>query len=207
MFKPLGQSAVRRMTRKLAAAAIAWGLLVALAAGSGLLRLLYPPLIGPLVALGIVVPVILYFQSLALQAYFRTIGLYPLTVFHVWRIPAAFVFFWYGAHGALPPAFWILAGSGDLLSGALALPLLRGPLGRDAYLTKHLVGFCDFLVAVGAGLTLTLLHDPRMAPIRELPLALIPLFGVGISGASHVVAFHLLWIERRASSAVNLATA
>jgi hypothetical protein len=75
---------VRRITRKLAAYGIGWGLLVALAAGSGFLRSLYPPLIGPLVALGIVVPVTVYFLSPAPKTYFRTVGLYPLTVLHVW---------------------------------------------------------------------------------------------------------------------------
>jgi hypothetical protein len=207
MFETLEKSAVRRITLKLGVAGITWGLLVAIAAGSGFLRSLYPPLIGPLVALGIVIPVTVYFLSLTLKAYFRTVGLYPLTVFHVWRIPAALVFFWYGAHGVLPPVFWILAGSGDFLSGVLALPLLRGPAARSTYLSKHLFGFADFVIAVGTGLTLTLLHDPRMAPIRDLPLALIPLFGVGISGASHIIAFHLLWTERSTSSALGLASA
>jgi hypothetical protein len=188
---------VRRITVKLTVAGIAWGSLVALAAGGGLLRTLDQPLIGPLVALGIVIPVTIYFYSAALQAYFRTVGLYPLTVFHVWRITAALVFFWYGLHGALPPVFWILAGVGDLLSGIFTLPLLRGPVSRDAYLSKHVFGFADFIVAVGTGLTLTLMHDPRMGAIRGLPLALIPLFGVGVSGASHIIAFHLLWSERK----------
>jgi hypothetical protein len=207
MFVPLDKSAVQRITLELGAAGVAWGLLVAISAGSGFLRSLYPPLIGPLVALGIVIPVTAYFLSPRLKTYFRTVGLYPLTVFHVWRIPAALMFFWYGAHGALPPVFWILAGSGDFLSGVLALPLLRGPANRSTYLSKHLFGFADFVVAVGTGLTLTLLHDPRMAPIRDLPLALIPLFGVGISGASHIIAFHLLWTERRIASASGLVTA
>jgi hypothetical protein len=31
-----------------------------------------------------------------------------------------------------------------------------------------------------------------MAPIAILPLALIPLFGVGISGATHLMAFDML---------------
>lgn len=37
-----------------------------------------------------------------------------------------------------------------------------------------------------------LLNDPRMAGIQTLPMALIPLYGVGISGASHIMAFDLL---------------
>ena len=199
----LDAPSVRRITLELVAAAVAWGSLVAVAASSGFLRSLYPPVIGPLVGLGIALPVIVYFSSSALKAYFRTIGLYPITVFHVWRIPAALVFFWYGLHGVLPPAFWILAGVGDLLSGVFTLPLLRGPASRNTYLSKHLFGFADFVVAVGTGLTLTLLHDPRMGAIRDLPLALIPLFGVGISGASHIIAFHLLWSERRSSAGAS----
>jgi hypothetical protein len=201
------ENAVHRITLALGAAGIAWGLIVAIAAGSGVLRSLDPLLIGPLVALGIAMPVTAYFLSPTLKAYVHTVGPYPLTVLHVWRIPAALVFFWYGAHGALPPVFWILAGGGDLVSGMLALPLLRGPVGRGAYLSKHLFGFTDFAVAVGTGLTLTLLHDPRMAPIRDLPLAFIPLFGVGISGASHIIALHLLWATRGTAPAASLAAA
>jgi hypothetical protein len=51
---------------------------------------------------------------------------------------------------------------------------------------------CNDRFAEGTGLTFTLLLDFRMAPIATLPLALIPLFGVGISGASHLMAFDML---------------
>jgi hypothetical protein len=203
MSNRLDPPSVRRITLKLTVAAVAWGSLVAVAASSGLLRSLYPPLIGPLVGLGIALPVIVYFSSPALKAFFRTVGLYPITVFHVWRIPAALVLFWYGLHGVLPPVFWIIAGVGDFLSGVFTLPLLRGPAGRNTYLSKHLFGFADCVGAVGTGLTLTLLNDPRMCAIRGLPLALIPLFGVGISGASHIIAFHLLWSERRTGAGAS----
>ena len=66
------------------------------------------------------------------------------------------------------------------------------PESRRRYIAFHLFGFADFVVAVGTGLTLTLLADPKMDGIRTLPMALIPLFGVGISGASHLMAFDLL---------------
>ena len=59
-------------------------------------------------------------------------------------------------------------------------------------LVFHLFGFADFVVAVGTGLTLFLLNDSRMAGIQTLPMALIPFYGVGISGASHIIAFDLL---------------
>ena len=63
-------------------------------------------------------------------------------------------------------------------------------LGNVALPTRF--GFADFVVAVGTGLTYTLLLDPRMNLIAELPMALIPLFGVGLSGASHIVAFDMM---------------
>ena len=57
---------------------------------------------------------------------------------------------------------------------------------------NNLFGFADFVVAVGTGLTYFLLNDPRMSGIQTLPMALIPFYGVGISGASHLMAFELL---------------
>ncbi len=194
-------SAQASITAALAAFAAVWAGAVVIGAQSGFFAALYPPLIGPLVAAGIFVPTVAYFLSATLRRYFGKIGLFPLTVLHIWRIPAALLFFWYGAQGLLPPAFWLLAGIGDLIAGIAALPLLRGPVSRQSYWRIHSFGFLDFVVAVGTGLTFTLLNDPRMDPIRHLPLALIPLFGVGISGASHLIAFDLLWASRDRHSA------
>jgi len=58
--------------------------------------------------------------------------------------------------------------------------------------TEGVFGFADFICAVGTGLTFTLIGDPLMATLTTLPMALIPLFGVGISGASHIVALNAL---------------
>lgn len=62
----------------------------------------------------------------------------------------------------------------------------------------HLGQFSGFMtcglrfVTVGTGLTFTLLQDPRMALVTVLPMALIPLPGVGISGTTHLIAFDYL---------------
>jgi len=37
-----------------------------------------------------------------------------------------------------------------------------------------------------------LLQEPKMSLLTTLPMALIPLFGAGLSGASHIVALHTL---------------
>jgi len=169
-----------------------WGLAVAVAAQTGLYGVIPPLLLAPLIALGIVAPVIVYALSAGFRAYIEALGLRALTAFHIWRIGAALIFFWYGAHNLLPEVFVRNAGWGDLVAGFLALGVTVLPESRGRYLVFHIVGFADFVVAVGTGLAMFLLHDPRMAGIQTLPMALIPLYGVGISGASHIMAFDLL---------------
>jgi hypothetical protein len=172
--------------------ALAWAAIVAWAAQSGRLAALEMPWVAALVAAGITLPVLGYATWPDLRVRIERLGLYPLTLLHVWRVPAALLFFGYGLAGALPPLFWILAGVGDFVAGLLAWGIRRQRHDPAAYRRIHRFGFADFLVAVGTGLAFTLLRDPRMAPIVELPLALIPLFGVGLSGASHLIAFDLL---------------
>jgi hypothetical protein len=84
------------------------------------------------------------------------------------------------------------AGWGDLFEGLFAVALALLPDSRNRYLAFHLIGFADLVVAIATGLMFTLLNDPRMDAIRTLPLALIPLYGVGIAGATHLMAFDLL---------------
>ena len=182
----------RRGTRVLLTVLAVWGLAVAVAAETGVYRAIYPLFLAPIIALGIVAPVIVYAMSKGFRAYIEAIGLRALTAFHIWRIAAALLFFWYGAHDLLPDIFVQNAGWGDLIAGLLALGVTLLPESRNRYLVFHIFGFADFVVAVGTGLTLFLLNDPRMAGIQTLPMALIPLYGVGISGASHIIAFDLL---------------
>lgn len=104
---------------------------------------------------------------------------------HVWRIHAALAFYYFGSQGLLPPLFVILAGTGDLIAGVLALYVVTvNPASRRAYTAFHVIGMADFIVAVGTGLTFSLLSDARMETIALFPLALIPLFGVTVSGAA-----------------------
>lgn len=180
----------------------AWALAVIVGAESGFFASLYMPLIAAFVAAGIILPTLWYLLSPRLQTYADTVGHRPIMLFHIWRIPAALLFFWYGANGELPSLFWILAGTGDFIAGSYAAWLAFKPESVRRYLSFHIFGFADFIVAVGTGLTYTLVfQDPRMAPIAVLPMALIPLFGVGISGASHLIAFDML--RRGAGLAVS----
>jgi len=169
-----------------------WGLGVVTAAQTGVYGLIDPRYLATLIAAGIVVPVLVYALSRRVRDYIARLGLQGLTAFHIWRIAAALVFFWYGARGLLPQSFVLNAGIGDLIAGLLALAVTLLAKTRGRYLVFHLFGFADFVVAVGTGLTLFLQNDPLMAGIQTLPMALIPFFGVGVSGASHLMAFDLL---------------
>jgi hypothetical protein len=194
----------RRGTTVLLSVLAIWGLAVAVAAEAGVYRAIQPLLLAPIIVLGIVVPVVVYAVSDGFRAYIEAIGLRSLTAFHIWRIAAALVFFWYGAHNLLPETFVQNAGWGDLIAGFLALGVILLPESRNRYLAFHIFGFTDFIVAVGTGLAFFLLNDPRMSAIQTLPMALIPLYGVGISGASHIMAFDLL---RRRSGISNTSEA
>ncbi|MBW7968577.1 permease [Bradyrhizobium sp. BR 10289] len=162
------------------------------AAETGLYGAIPPLLLAPVIVLGIVVPVIVYAMAKGFRDYIEAIGLRTLTAFHIWRIAAALLFFWYGAHNLLPEVFVRNAAWGDLIAGLLAGGVTLLPENRSRYLVFHIFGFADFVVALGTGLILFLLEDPRMAGIQTLPMALIPLYGVGISGANHIMAFDLL---------------
>jgi hypothetical protein len=168
-----------------------WGVAVAVLAQTGVYRDVLAPLVGPIIAAGMALPFVAYFSVAGFRRYIEAIGLRRLTAFHVWRTPAALLFFWYGAHDWLPEAFVRDAGWGDVGAGVFALIVTLLP-SRGRYFAFHLYGLADLALALGTGMTLTLHGDPRMAGILTLPMALIPLYAVGILGATHLMAFDLL---------------
>jgi hypothetical protein len=192
-----------RETRVLLTILAIWGLAVAVAAEAGVYRATYPLFLTVIIALGIAGPVIVYAVSSSFRAYIEAVGLRSLTALHIWRIAAAVVFCSYGELDLLPETFVRNAGLGGLFVGFFALGVILPPQSRNRYLAFHVFGFADFVLALGTGLTLVLLNDPRMSGIQTLPMALIPFYGVGISGASHIMAFDLL--RRGVGSEVNQA--
>jgi hypothetical protein len=186
-------------TSLLLVGACAWFTSVVVASTSGALGALagrFMPAYAVLVVIGIATPVLTYYASRSVRSAIDAIGIRQLTLMHAWRIAAAFAFFYYGSRGSLPVLFWVPAGVGDLLAGAYALSLTFGDASIERYRRVHRFGFADFVSAVGLGLTFTLLGDPRMEFLTTLPMALIPLFGVGLSGASHIIALTSL-LRRR----------
>lgn len=90
------------------------------------------------------IPSLAYFCLASLQALAMRVGLVPLTALHMWRVPAALVFYAYGLAGASPTLFWVLAGTGDLIAGIYAAGSLRA-VPRPGYFKRfHRFGFADF---------------------------------------------------------------
>lgn len=137
-----------------------------------------------------------YFLSSAARSLAKKLGSYGLAGFHIWRIPAALIFFYYGTQGLLPDIFVTLAGGGDMLTGILAVIIFLVPRSVKAVTGFHIIGFADFVVAVGTGITLTVLAPDSMSNVVLLPVSLIPLVGVPLSGATHIAALHQLITER-----------
>ncbi len=186
-------------TRRLFGLIALWGGAVATAAATGLYLAIPAMSVGPIIVAGVVVPFVAYRRSSRFQAVIATIGLRRLTTFHAWRIAAGAMFLWFMAHDRLPPLFARNAGWGDIAAGLLAMVVVMLPFSRARYFAFHLLGLLDLVDALAIGITYTLATDPRMEAIRVLPMALIPLFGVGVTGASHLIAFDLLRREHRAT--------
>lgn len=171
-------------------AVVLWGALVIAASATGVLGALgqhFMPGFAILVVIGIVVPTVSYISFPSVRHAVDAIGLRRLTLFHVWRIPAGGLFLYYASSGELPLLFGLIAGVGDVLAGLGAATLLKRQATETQLRRIHLFGFADFITAVGTGLTFTLMNDPLMVTLTTLPMALIPLFGVGLSGASHII--------------------
>jgi hypothetical protein len=76
-------------------------------------------------------------RSPRLAAYLDELDPAALTVFHLWRIPAAAAFWHRHRRGELPPTFVRNAAWGDVIAGAAALPAIglarRSGRPRAAY--------------------------------------------------------------------------
>ena len=141
-----------------------------------------------------------YFLSPSVALLARRLGPYGLASFHVWRIFAALTFLFYGSQGWLPETYVNQAGWGDMLAGVLAAVVLMIPRRAPTIAGFHIIGFTDFLIAVGTGVTLNAIAPESMTNIANLPVSLIPLIGVPLSGATHIAALHLLATDRTAAA-------
>ncbi|NEZ64403.1 hypothetical protein D0962_16670 [Leptolyngbyaceae cyanobacterium CCMR0082] len=174
-----------------------WATTVAITGYLGLFTHIPANGIALLVILSLTILVVLYYRNPALNTYINNLPPRQLVIFHLWRIVAGFAFLYYGSQNLLPERFVINAGYGDLAVGFLAPIILLGKESIQKDIAFHLFGQLDFILAVGTGLTFTVLQVPLMENIATFPIVLIPLFGVPLTGASSIMAIDALLRQRR----------
>lgn len=180
--------------RRIGVLVFGW-LIVALVVGAtGLLG--RSPLPPPGVALILTAAILLIiWLSPGAREAVRGIGIAPLVAFHLIRILAGAYFLVLYENGALPGAFAIPAGWGDIAVGLTALLVLkwciplRSRRQRAGLLVWNAAGLIDIVGVLANGARL-LLGDPGIGRLFEaLPLALLPTFVVPIVLVSHVLLF------------------
>ncbi len=173
-----------------------WTIAITLGGIFGVFTQLPLPSIALLAVTSLTTLLFLYYRNPAVHQYVSTLNPRHLVVFHLWRIVAGFAFLYYGSQALLPERFVINAGYGDLAVGFLVPFILLGRQSDRKYIVFHLFSLLDFVVAVGTGLTFTILQVPLMENIATFPIVMIPLFGVPLTGASSIMAINTL-IEAR----------
>ena len=157
-----------------------------------------PPL--PVFA-GAVVPVILFAVAWRISQAFRdfllALDVRLIVAMQAWRY-AGFGFIALYANHVLPGLFAWPAGLGDMAIGVAAplwiAALIKNPeaVASPRFRLWHALGILDFVIAFTTATisSMTLVTDglPSMAPITQLPLALIPAFMVPLFVMLHIVA-------------------
>jgi hypothetical protein len=153
--------------------------------------------------IAVAIPIVIFLAAYRASEGFRgfILGLDPrlVTALQTWRVLGLMFVFLY-AFDILPAVFALPAGLGDAAIGVAAVPVLLALAARPdfarsrAFVTFHLLGMVDFVVAVGTG-TLASGIIPGLvgggvtsAPMGVLPLSLIPGFLVPLFTILHLTA-------------------
>ena len=186
-----------------------FGVIVALAANGSLALL---PGDAPVITLAAILgPPLTFALAMFTFPHFRSwaLSLDPalLTALQGWRVLGGGFLMLY-AFGHLPGVFAFPAGVGDVAVGLgapfAAIALARGNLRLDSrkMLSVHISGLLDFAVAVSLGIMARnyipgLVEGVTSSAMGELPLVLIPAFGVPSFIILHLIVLVQIWEQRR----------
>jgi hypothetical protein len=127
------------------------------------------------------------------RGWLRALDLRWLMALHLTRFVGVYFLVLYYRDGALPYAFAVPGGWGDILVATLALGLLAA--ARNLETRRALVGIwnalglLDILFVVATASRLALADPDSMSALLRLPLSLLVTFLVPLIIASHVVVF------------------
>ncbi|MEZ4406540.1 MAG: hypothetical protein R3A52_08705 [Polyangiales bacterium] len=186
---------VDRRPSLLPLALAAWGSLSALAAAAGVFSLERRALVPLCIAGGAVGLIAAYRASGSFRASVDRVSTALIVALHAVRLPigAAFVYEW--TRGRLPAEFALHAGPGDMLAGALAIPMalaLRdGAPHRRALLAWNVLAFADIVSVAAHAQRIVLFsdHPERLVGLMRFPYGTLPTFVVPLVMATHVLVF------------------
>jgi hypothetical protein len=171
-----------------------WLAAAGLAGAAGLWLRLPAPIIGAALWLLAAAVLIAWWRSPGLARWLRDVDPRVLILLHVTRLVGIELLALF-QRGKLPFAFATPGGYGDILAalGALVVAAscvpVRSASRRLALLLWNSYGLLELLLVVGTALHFFLARPADVAPLRELPLCLLPTFLVPILIVSHLVLF------------------
>ena len=180
-------------------------LLVALVLGaSGQVARWRPP-VPQLVLVGLTALVLLAFVGLPrFRGWLLALDLRWLVALHLTRFVGIYFLVVYYRDGALPRAFAVPGGWGDIIVATLALSLLAagGRLEPRRLLVGlwNTLGLIDILFVVATATRLVLADPDSLNALLRLPLSLLPTFLVPLIIAGHVVVYWRLSRREPASA-------
>ncbi len=177
-------------------------LIAALLAGRLLLLQRLPPPAIPACVIGLTLCLVLAWRaSAAVRDWANALPLRSLVLLHVTRF-VGFYLLRLDLRGALPYAFAVPGGLGDIVVATLALVVVLAPL--SAALRPHVlfvwnvIGLIDILLVVLTAARLALADPNSMRALTHLPLSLLPTFLVPLIIATHILIFARLRVDGRA---------
>jgi len=128
-----------------------------------------------------------------------SIPLSSLVAFHGVRL-VGFYLIYLSAHGRLPRAFALPAGTGDvaIASGAVLLVLFWRKLSPAMLGVWNVFGLIDIVMVIASAARLAWLRPGSMTALLQLPLSLLPTFVLPLILFTHYVIFVRLLARRPA---------
>lgn len=131
-----------------------------------------------------------YHRRSVLRAWIDGLDLRALVLLHLTRF-VGFFFLVLHERGALPHAFAVPAGWGDIVTASLALLVCFVPMAEVQRLRAinlwNMIGLADLLLMVLAGVRLGLADPAQLWALGVLPLSLVPTFLGPLLLATHVI--------------------
>jgi hypothetical protein len=149
------------------------------------------PIVAATVWISTAIALFACWKFTAIRSWTATVDLRWLIALHLTRFVGFYFLFLYQRR-QLPEGFAVPGGVGDILVAVIAGMLLvlspaRRP--REIVLLWNAFGLIDIIFVAFAALRFGLKDWQSMAPLRELPLSLLPMFFVPLIIASHVLIF------------------